>query len=238
MKFDDKQLEQAAKELSRAMGAAFTPPEEPAFSPAFEEKMERLLKKQRRQKMLKRLACGAASILLLLVMAGGLFLTFDLEARAMAQAWYRSVSAGRYTYRFTEDRRGQPLPDYEATWLPEGYRHTSTRRYKNTVRVGYQKQPPNARYITPMGLEYFWISDQMTMIVGDYGGHSVLTREVTVNGNPAQLYEDINPRNGSRDYDLVWIDQEAGLVFRLATSLSAEETIAVAESIRPVKNKR
>ena len=153
----------------------------------------------------------------------------------MASAWYRSISAEKYTYRFTEDRRGQPLPDYEATWLPEGYRHSRTRRYKNTTLVGYKKDDPKARSIIPMGLEYFWISDQVTMIVGEYGGHTVTERAVTVNGTPAHLYEDFNPWNETTHYVLVWVDQEAGLVFRLATSLSAEETIAVAESIRPVK---
>ena len=235
MKFTDQQLEQAAKQVTHALGSAPFVEEEQVFSPAFEERMTRLMKQQNRRKWLKRIACSAASVLLLLVIGGGLFLTFNLEARALAQAWYRCVSARRYTYHFTEDRRGQPLPDYEATWLPEGYRHTSTRRYKNTVRVGYQKQSPNARYIIPIGLEYFWISDQMSMIVGEYGDHKLIPQEVTVNGSPAQLYEEINLRDGSRDYDLVWIDQEVGLVFRLATSLSAEETIAVAESIRPVK---
>lgn len=235
MKFDDKQLEQAAKELSWAMGASLPEPEEQSFSPAFEEKMKQLLKKQRWEKYLKRAACGAASILLLLVLVGGLFLALNTEARAIFQTWCRSVSAGRYTYRFTEDRRGQPLPDYEATWLPEGYRYNRTRRFENTTLVGYRKEGPKERYITPIGLEYFWISDQMTMIVGEYGGHAVNEQLVTVSGNPAHLYEDVNPSNGKRDYVLVWIDQEAGLVFRLGTSLSAEETIAVAESIRPVK---
>lgn len=234
MRFDDKQLEQAAKELSRAMGTSLPEPEEQVFSPAFEGKMKQLLKKQRRHKFLKCAVYSAASILILLVMVGGLFLTFNLEARAMVQAWYRSVSAEKYTYRFTEDRRGQPLPDYEATWLPEGYCHSRTRRYKNTTLVGYKKEDPKARYIIPMGFEYFWISDQVTMIVGEYGGHTVTQQEVTVNGKPAHLYEDFNPWNETLHYVLVWVDQEAGLVFRLGTSLSAEETIAVAESIRPI----
>ena len=73
------------------------------------------------------------------------------------------------------------------------------------------------------------------MIVGEYGGHTVNEQLVTVNGKPAHLYEDVNPSNGQRHYILVWIDQEAGLVFRLGTSLSIDETIAVAESVRPVK---
>ena len=235
MKFDDKQLAQAAKELSHAMGTSLSKPEEQVFSPSFEEKMEQLLKKQRRQKYLKRIAFSAASILALLITVGCLFLALNTEARAYLQTWYRSVSIGRYTYRFNEDRRGQPLPDYEVTWLPEGYRYNRTRRFENTTLVSYRKESPTERYITPMGLEYFWISDQVTMIVGEYGGHMVNEQLVTVNGKPAHLYEDVNPSNGKRDYVLVWVDQDAGLVFRLGTSLSAEETIAVAESIRPVK---
>ncbi|MBR5536584.1 MAG: DUF4367 domain-containing protein [Clostridia bacterium] len=235
MKFDDKQLAQAAKELSHAMGTSLSKPEEQVFSPAFEEKMEQLLKKQRRQKYLKRIACSAASILALLITVGCLFLALNTEARAYLQTWYRSVSIGRYTYRFNEDRRGQPLPDYEVTWLPEGYRYNRTRRFENTTLVSYRKESPTERYITPLGLEYFWISDQMALTVGAYGNHTVTQQQVTVNGKPAHLYENINSSNGQRDYILVWIDQEAGLVFRLGTSLSIEETIAVAENIRPVK---
>lgn len=235
MKFDDKQLAQAAKELSHAMGTSLSKPEEQVFSPAFEEKMEQLLKKQRRQKYLKRIACSAASILALLITVGCLFLALNTEARAYLQTWYRSVSIGRYTYRFNEDRRGQPLPDYEVTWLPEGYHYNRTRRFENTTLVGYRKESPTERYITPLGLEYFWISDQVTMIVGKYGGHTVTEQAVSVNGIPAHLYKDFNPWNETTHYILVWIDQEAGLVFRLGTSLSIDETIAVAESVRPVK---
>ncbi len=237
MKLTDQQLEQAAKQVINALGSAPFAEEEQTVSPAFEEQMARLLKQRKRRKWLKRIACSAASVLLLLVIGGGLLLTFDLEAQAIAGAWYRSVSAERHTYRFTEDRRGQPLPDYEATWIPEGYRYTKTTRFKNTTRVGYRKESRYERYITPMGFEYFWISDQVTMLVhvGDYGGHTITEQPVTVNGNTAYLYEDINRWNNTRNYDLVWIDREAGLVFRLGTSLSAEETIAVAESIRPVK---
>jgi len=237
MKFTDQELKQAAKQAMLSMAAAVSPAEEvdDAFSPEFEESMARMLRKHRWKNVLKKLTCSAAAIFLLAVMGGGLFLTFNLEAQAMASAWYRSISAERYTYHFTEDRRGQSLPDYEATWLPEGYRHSRTRRYKNTTLVGYKKDDPKARYIIPMGLEYFWISDQVTMIVGEYGGHTVTERAVTVNGTPAHLYEDFNPWNETTHYVLVWVDQEAGLVFRLGTSLSAEETIAVAESIRPVK---
>ena len=238
MKFTDHELEQAARQAIVAMGSASFSEEEQTFSPAFEERMTRLVKQQKRRKWLKRITCSVASVLLLLVIGGSLFLTFNLEARAMASAWYRSISAERHTYRFTEDRRGQPLPDYEATWLPEGYRYTKTTRFKNATHVGYRKESRNERYITPMGFEYFWISDQVTMLihVGDYGGHTITEQQLTINGNPAYLYEDINRWNNTLDYDLVWIDQEAGLVFRLGTCrLSAEETIAVAESIRPVK---
>ena len=235
MKFDDKQLEQAAKKLSCAMGTSLPEPEEQVFSPSFEEKMKQLLKRQRRQKYLKRIACSAASILALLITVGCLFLALNTEARAYLQTWYRSVSIGRYTYRFNEDRRGQPLPDYEVTWLPEGYRYNRTRRFENTTLVGYRKESPTERYITPLGLEYFWISDQMALTVSAYGNHTVAQQQVIVNGKPAHLYEDINTSNGQRHYILVWIDQEAGLVFRLGTSLSIDETIAVAESVRPVK---
>lgn len=239
MKFTDQELEQAAKQAMLSMAAAVSPAEEAddAFSPEFEESMARMLRKHRWKNVLKKLTYSAAAILLLVVMGGGLFLTFNLEAQAFASAWYRSASAERYTYRFTEDRRGQPLPDYEATWLPEGYRYYRTTRYKNTTLVSYRKESRYERYITPMGFEYFWISDQIAMAipVGDYGGHTITEQSVTVNGIPAYLYEDINRWNDTLSYDLVWIDQEAGLVFRLSTWLSAEETIAVAESIRPVK---
>lgn len=235
MKLTDEKLKQAAGQVAQTMGSMPLPSEEPTFSPVFEEKMTRLLRQQKRLKLWKRLACGAASILLLLVMTGTMVLTLNIEAQAIFQTWRRSVSAGRYTYRFTEDRRGQQLPYYEITKLPEGYFHKRTTRFENSALVSYQKQAPNAKYIDPLGLEYFWISDQVAMIVGEYGGHTVTAQQVTVNGTPAHLYEDINPSNGMRHYVLVWIDQDAGLVFRLGTCLTAEETIAAAESIHPIE---
>ena len=239
MSFDKKQLKDATAFLREAYESSLSEPSQaqPQYSPDFLQKMEKLGRCYRKQKVVKSITKYVAILLVALMLTGGLFLSLNTEARAIFQAWYRSISAERYTYRFTENRRGQPLPDYEITWLPEGYYHSKTRRYENTTLVGYKKEDPKSRYIIPMGLEYFWISDQiaMAMPIGDYGGHTITEQSITVNGNPAYLYEDINRWNNTRSYDLVWVDQDAGLVFRLGTSLSVEETIAVAESIRTVK---
>ena len=239
MSFDKKQLKDATAFLREAYESSLSEisQAQSQYSPDFLQKMERLGRRYRMQKAVKSITKYAAILLVALMLTGGLFLSLNTEARAIFRAWYRSISAERYTYYFTEDRRGQPLPDYEATWLPEGYCHSSTRRYENIALVSYKKEDPKSRYIIPMGLEYFWISDQiaMAMPIGDYGGHTITEQSITVNGNPAYLYEDINRWNNTRNYDLVWVDQDAGLVFRLGTSLPVEETIAVAESIRTVK---
>ena len=115
MKSTDQQLEQAAKQVTHALGSAPFVEEEQAFSPAFEAKIERLLRTECRKRQLKTFARSAAAIILVLVMLGGSFLLLNTEARAFTLSWCRKIIGNRYSYTFTGDHTGETLPQVEIT---------------------------------------------------------------------------------------------------------------------------
>ncbi len=235
MKLTDQQLELAAKQVTKAMGNAPFSEEEQTFSPEFEKKVARMLKKQRHGTSLRAFARSAAAIVLALVMLGGSFLLLNTEARAFTLSWYRKVIGNRYSYTFTGDHEGEPLPQFEITALPEGYVLYQDSESDQTRLLRYRKPVEGKSTIIPLSLEYSWMQDGFATMLLEDNLHTLTCTQVTVNGCPADLYRSVSNRNSIRNHYLLWMDEESGIFFYLSTRLSAEETIAIAESIHPLK---
>ncbi len=235
MKFTDQQLEQAVKQVTHSLGSAPFAEKEQAFSPAFEAKIERLLRTEHRKKQLKTFTRSAAAIILALVMLGGSFLLLNTEARAFTLSWCRKIIGNRYSYTFTGDHTGETLPQVEITALPEGYVLYQDSKGDQTRLLRYRKPVEGKSTIIPLSLEYSWMQDGFATMLLEDNLHTLTCTQVTVNGRPADLYRSVSNRNSIRNHYLLWMDEDSGIFFYLSTRLSAEETIAVAESIRPVK---
>lgn len=139
------------------------------------------------------------------------------------------------------------LGHYEPTWLPEGWYLEPEIQFATSMTAdgawsGQIDQP----YITGEVGKIIWFGygtapaemDAETLIeafgytddvLEELGGYVIFT-ETTVNGHPALLKE-LNDRN--RSPSLLWIDEDAGVLFTLNSEASADaETIrAIAESV-------
>ena len=97
-------------------------PEEPhPFSPAFERKMKKLLRRGRHPVWYKALH-AAACLLLALLLSGCAVLAVSAEAREVFAGWVREVYENAFVYRFYGEEQGESNADpaYRLTWLPEG----------------------------------------------------------------------------------------------------------------------
>lgn len=236
MSFNKNQLKDATAFLREAYGSAIpSTPETPLYSPSFLRKMEGLQRRYRIRKALKMLTKSAAVLLALLALIGGLYLGFHIEARAAVRSWFRSLTGKRYSYHFSEDRRGEELPPYEITALPNGYSLVKSNCTSSNHMLRYQKSNGGGRYITPLSLEYFWISERIHVTYTEDGFHRLTSKSVTINGLPADLYESHQNLEDWTSRRLLWVDETTGIMFCLQGRLTEEELIVVAESIAPAK---
>lgn len=95
-----------------------------AFSPEFQQRMERLIQRKcrvRRSSGLGRVLRRVAVVLLTVLLGGGVFLALDGEARAAVLQWFRETTEHSALYRFSGEQEDKPLPVYTLGWVPDGF---------------------------------------------------------------------------------------------------------------------
>lgn len=122
-------------------------------------------------------------------------------------------------------QEGTPLeymPEYELTWLPDGYSEG-----KEMARGSHARQISSLTDGKDLRLKYeifeaetleeqFWIESETSAI------------PLTVQGQDAVLY-----LNTHRDENsLLWLDKDAGIAFRLDASENEETMLAIAEAVK------
>lgn len=95
-----------------------------AFSPEFQQRMERLIQRKcrvRRSSGLGRVLRRVAVVLLTVLLGGGVFLALDGEARAAVLQWFREMTEHTALYRFSGEQEDKSLPVYTLGWVPDGF---------------------------------------------------------------------------------------------------------------------
>ena len=119
----DERLRKAAQKVEESMLASLPEPEEceATFSPEFERKMKKLIRRTDHpisHRIMKAVAC----FLLVVLVGGGSVLTLSAEARATFVGWVREVYESYFSYRYTgEDKIAPQNIIFCPTWLPNGY---------------------------------------------------------------------------------------------------------------------
>lgn len=218
----DDVLRAAAKEASLALaetlvhGSSQQPPYIPSKS--FTCKMSRLCRRERHPVFYRTLQRVAAVFLALLLTGIG-WLTIDAEARAATIAWFRSISQDSIVYRFLNPTPQQTLPDYAPTWLPEGFEEQE--RHKDDLRSSWYYVSGSDFIVIEVDAYH---SGTVLSLIGDHSG----CEEVNVN----QFIALFVPANGASSVsNLVWIDEQNGLIFSVGSTLEKSVMLHIAESI-------
>ena len=216
----DEQLRRACAQSADVLGSAA--PEEGAdhaFSHGFDRRARGL--GFRAEHPYARAALHRAAMLFLaLILSTGTFLAADAEARAAFFGWVKSERDNSIVYGFTEDSRAA-LPEYALSWLPDGF--TEHDRFSND-------RMSSTLYTNEAG----------NTIVFDYSLQSEGMEVIYLFGGKAP-YEQINLDGISYDFysadgfsqtnNLIWLDEELGIVFMLDSSLPQDVMLHIAESI-------
>ena len=218
----DEMLRAAAAEADQAILDSLPLPQEcdHQFSPQFERKMKRVIRRGRHPGAYKFLRT-AACFLVAVVLTGTTWLTVDAEARGAFFAWVRQQYETFVEYRFEGPAPDEEMTtDFAPTWLPDGFEETNVQSAGGTSMRTYSNSDGRViHFMYSAGADatsLFVISDQMT------------AEEVAVGTQKADFYWDADPQNANA---LVWQSESGDILFCISAALPESEMVKIAESI-------
>lgn len=216
----DEMLRKAAEKSSavyvRYLEQDFDPAHQHDFSPQFEKKMSKI-----RWKVNHRFLQRVASFFLAMLIGGAVWLSVDVEARAIFFGWIKEFYETYIVYRFESDLHTDAVQnEYRPTWLPDGYKEVDTDVSGDTVTVFYLNDDGQ-------GL-IFCYSNNYEGTNWFIDPSSTIAKESYVNQAPADIYIDENYKTAN---SIVWILPN-DTAFYVSAFLSENDLIKVAESVR------
>ena len=190
------------------------------FSPAFEKKMKKLIRRADHP-IRYRVVQAAACLLLAALLSGCTALAISPEIRAAFVGWMREVYETWFVYRYIGEE--QPTSEdtvYFPAWVPEGYEEIVSPQTGTFVRTQYENSAKEL-----LTVSYVKGTETSSLSV-EWAG--AVVRQTSVGHLPADLY--LNPDGGPNI--LVWTDTERDVAFWITAPLSEKELIRIAESIQ------
>lgn len=194
------------------------------FSKQFEAGIEKLKKSAARKANWRKIAKSAVVAVLTIVIAFSLLCTFNTEVRAAVSAWYKEIFGTFTTYWFTSDK-DIILPEYELTWVPEGYDMVFEEYNEHTYGSVYQRgnnAMDGFTFTCNIANE-----DMQLTIQSMYGLYE--SKQVDINGQYGEFYLSSNPTDSNT---LVWFDEENDVVFIITSYLNQRDILHIANSVK------
>jgi len=190
------------------------------FSPAFERKMKKLIRRADHP-IRYRIAQAAACLLLAALLSGCTVLAVSPEARAAFTGWIKEFQQKWYSYQYVGEQDTVPRDTiYCPTWLPEGYQEIKAPKLGNFVYALYENENGSRLAFTyQVGL------DELTFRV---------EWEKTQIQHPfvADIQADLFLNTAGGTNAIVWTDEAKGAVFLIAAQIDGKDLVRVAESVR------
>lgn len=223
----DERLRLAAQKADKALADSLPSPEDcpHTFSPEFERKIQRLIRKSKHfgfYKSLKQAAC----FFLALLLSGTVFLTVNAEAREVIFGWVSQRFEDSQHYFFSGHSEETSFNiQYSLPNVPEGYEIWESYEENNgwtTLYInenddfldfGYRREPTDG-----LTADLFFTVDGMSKNI------------LCVNDMPAEYYQDDTGKSSNL---IVWFDSETNTLFYISGYLDKEQMIRLAESVIP-----
>lgn len=196
------------------------------FSPAFEKKMQKLIRRADHP-IRYRIAQVVACLLLAALLSGCTVLAVSPEARAAFVGWVREMYETYVEYRYTGENQVTPpsVIYYRPTWIPEGYQEITVEESTSQTYIYYEKEDKLLVFCCTMD------ADAATLKIISDNGDILDVQNVKIGDSSADLY--IDPKENAAS-DIVWIN-ENGTLFFIHGQLSGDELIKMAESVEAVQ---
>lgn len=227
LNLDDAALRQAATQTAETLLASLPAPSACAheFSETFLQKTERLIQKHRRRSAAQRVWKRVAAVFLILSLSAATWLSVDAHAREKLFQWAREAFGSLFVYRIDGSNIEKEYCGYEPTWLPEGF------------------VLADRDHSDEFGFDYYYYenaeTDQVFYINCNFMKNSAMT--ITQHGTEGSTIHDINGNQGkfyqpdeiSGSSSLIWVDENAAVVFIIEGNISEQEMLHISRGVIP-----
>ena len=191
------------------------------FSREFEKKIKKL-KHRANHPMLYRSLQRVAVVFLVILIAGGTWISVSAEARAVFFGWVKEIYETYFVYHFEGEVDNVHQTDYRPTWVPDGYVETFCDNDGNAVFVVYSDNTGNVMSFnyTVNPSESIWFVDR----------NNSITIQTSINGHAAELF--VSTDSGTAN-SIMW-STEDNTAFFISAFLTEEELIRMAKSVFPI----
>lgn len=176
--------------------------------------------------LLRSIRSAAAACLIFALVITALIAT-DAFASETGLRWRVRYRETEVTWLFKDgiEQKGD-LPNYEPTWLPEGYELDREYWWPTRERTMHFKNDHDAQ--SRVWFEYMQITDKQTISFDNLDQGTYEKKTVEINGLPGELYTFVDdPESGQ----LIWINKQSCIVFRLYFHCGAEDALRIAKSV-------
>ncbi len=225
--FTDAALREAAAAVRRSMLDSIPAGEDcpHAFPPEFGQTIRRLYEQTRAERKrtghpaLRR----AAAVFLATLIALGTWLAVDDNARAAVLRWFREVYENSIVYRFTGQEEAKVLPEFELTWIPEGYEQTYLHHSEISCDAIYGLPGSKTDVFV---LSYCLMSESTNMTIGNVDEPGI---SVEVNGVVGYFYPGTEASPAST---LAWVREDLGVLIYINSRLDEADVLHIASELK------
>ena len=181
----------------------------------------------RRHIILLRSFRSAIAACLILALCITTVIVTDTFATETGLRWRVRYRDDEVTWLFKDgvEQEGE-LPNYEPTWLPEGYELDREYWWPTRERTMHFENDHDAQ--SRVWFEYMQITDKQIYSFGKLDQGTYEKETVEINGLPGELYTYVDdPESGQ----LIWIDKQSCIVFQLYFDCGAEDALRIAKSV-------
>ena len=190
------------------------------FSPAFERKMKKLIRRADHP-IRYRIAQAAACLMLAALLSGCTILAVSPEARAAFVGWVRETYEDYFVYYFTGDAHSNSENYvFEPSWIPDGYTKSFVSELSGQTIIVFEdenKTQLTFGYSKNLGYWKLYVDIEDSEV-----------QQVEVSGQTAEMYSS-NSNGGTKH--LIWIDKNTDCAFFISANLSKDTMIKIAESV-------
>lgn len=226
----DEQLTEAATLVRESMLSALPNSEEcdHTFSTNFNRQIEAMCRREERRKQRRQTTRRVVAASMTILVGFSVFCFLNAEARATIRGWTKEV-IGNISYYWFQGEKAEELPNYEPTYIPEGYAEIMATGITSSRGMLYQRGENIKDGFT---FDYGLTKEESPVMVG-HSGVAFELRDVSINGCRGELHISTNIEEES--HCLIWVDEENGVWFGILASFDPEEMIKIAESVQVVE---
>ncbi len=227
-KFSENELKLAAAQVRGAMLSSLPEPQDCTgqFSDEFERKIQNLRQQHAKKESARQVRSRIAAALLVILIGASVLMTVSPQARANVRAWIKKTSGTQTEYWFQGDKGGV-LPEYELTWIPEGFEKIREEPFRNTQTWVYQRGDDE----TDAFIFTYRPAEKDSYLILDTLGFEYEMEIVSIHGNYGELYIS---QDETRSHGVIWLDEENNVAFTLTAFLDPQDILHIADGIKLV----